>query len=203
MSAIETPTRPLARPDSPGLRERLRRATAADHAALEALMPLATGAATTRAYRDHLQFLLAYHRPLESLLAGRPVLRRWLPDLSRRWKAALLEQDLAGHATADRPDLDVPVPATDAHALGMLYVNEGAQLGARVVLGRLREAGVIPGPIGSRYLEAYGAEHGVMWRRFTALLGRVPPAAHADVAAGARQAFATLIAGRAVWVPRW
>lgn len=155
------------------LRQRLRLETRAAHLALERRLPIAQGAPSGATYRAHLQFLLGFHEPLEARLRRVPGLPEAVPDLRRRWKTAALRADLGADGTrAGAADTFIPAPSSPSQALGVLYVTEGATLGARVLLPRLRASGVVPGPLGTRYLAGYGERSGAMWhelcRRFDA-----------------------------------
>lgn len=84
-------------------------------------------------------------------------------------------------------------------AIGALYVLEGATLGARVLLPRLRRAGVLPGATGSRYLDAYGNDAGRMWESFCTNLQALPQAAGPGVINGAVDTFRNLLQWRKRW----
>lgn len=185
--------------DSP--RERLRTATRAAHAALEARLPVSGAAPGLDDYRDHLGFLLGFHEPLETALQNHDAYGDAVPDLSRRFKSASLRADLGQFDTQHRARGDrVPVPRRTAELMGVLYVIEGATLGARSLLPRLRAAGVVPGPIGTRYLRGYGAQSAAMWRRFCDRLNGLSASEADEAVEWAHQTFDRLDAWRSDWV---
>ncbi|AXJ96784.1 MULTISPECIES: biliverdin-producing heme oxygenase [unclassified Sphingomonas] len=156
----------------------LRRATAADHAAVDA----AFGAFRLTDVDDYARFLTAHARALgaiEAVLAGAPALPAW------RQRLPLLAADLAA---LDQP-LPVPIhwaPDDPAARWGALYVIEGSRLGGQLLARR------VPPSLPRAYL---GAVHRPgEWR---ALLHAIEVQATASDAAwrgaaiaGARQTFA-------------
>jgi heme oxygenase len=86
---------------------------------------------------------------------------------------------------------------TLAHALGLLYVLEGATLGGQLLRRRLGPALGLTEERGLAFFTAYGAEVGPMWRAFADALARFDaatpagerPAAHAAALDAARAAF--------------
>jgi heme oxygenase len=90
----------------------------------------------------------------------------------------------------------LPDLPTFAHALGALYVLEGATLGGRVILRDLdaRLGTSIAGA--TRFFGGRREAVGPMWLRFRALLddfGRERPELHADVTAGAQHVFRAML----------
>jgi len=63
-----------------------------------------------------------------------------------------------------------PAIGTKAEALGALYVLEGSTLGGRKILQALRSQGVSTD--GLHFLDPYGKDAGVNWRRFLRVLER-------------------------------
>ena len=184
--------------DSPRLR--LRAATRTAHEALEARLPIAGGGLRLDDYRDHLRFLLGFHEPLETGLRDVEGLSDPVPDLDRRLKSAALRADLADADDGRRASpAQVPVPCTASQGLGVLYVTEGATLGARTLLPRLRAAGVIPGPVGARYMTGYGRASGAMWRQLCRAIDALPGEAADEAIDWANQTFASLLAWRSDW----
>lgn len=172
---------------SPDPVQALRSATQALHQQLDSQLPLA------QALPDAAEALNRYHEHLR-------VLQGWLQTLapllqSAGWGQGLLpslQADLAssgpGTTAAGAP------PAHDvAFAWGVAYVAEGSQLGGRVLLQRLRQAGVLA-PL--RYLEGRGAATGAHWSAFLrgARAALASPADTARACEGARWAFDDLLA---------
>lgn len=167
----------------PGLRERLRAATASAHARLDARM--AEGFPDDGAYRAYLQGMHAFIASLLSAVRGQAQRMEWaLPP----WEPAL---------AADMAVLDVaplaaePVDEPDRHgALGALYVMEGAGLGARILVRRALALGH-DRERGARFLSLHAdGEGGRRWPRFLAMLDRTGTDAFPDACAAALAAFA-------------
>lgn len=185
-------------PTSSPVQARLRQETRPAHMALETALPIGRGRIDHVSYRDHLQFLLSFHEPVERHLQRIPELAVALPDLDDRCKTRLLRDDLGAAADAPQP-ARVPAPQTLPDGLGVLYVLEGATLGARSLLPRLRRAGVIPGTIGSRYMEGHGRRTALMWRRLCGALERLQPYEADEAATWAKLTFETLLTWRRSW----
>lgn len=150
----------------------LKDATRAQHQRLERRSPLLDPQLTLDRYRETLTAFLAYYRPLEARLAAVPDWDDVELDLAARWKTPLLERDLGmfGVTAADRealPDCGaLPAVSGCAHALGCLYVLEGATLGGQVVMRRLAERLPVTRAHGGAFLAGYGEHTGPMWSRF-------------------------------------
>lgn len=132
----------------------LRAATAAQHAQLDAGLPLARDGATAADYREHLQVLRGW------LQACRPALEATCPGdaaLLLGWLAADLGAD-EGPARPGRTDWASP-PA----AWGVAYVVQGSQLGGQVLTRRLGDA-LAPQPL--HYLQGRGRDTGAHWQGF-------------------------------------
>lgn len=188
----------------PGLRHRLRLETRAAHAALEAVLPIAGDRIDLEIYRDHLRFLLGFHQPVEGRLKAIRELEARVPDLARRWKSPSLRHDLRLAGDQEHTPLaeDFPRPGTPPQALGVLYVLEGATLGARSLLPRLHREGVLPGPLGSTYLDGYGSDSAAMWNGFCQALDRVEDVHADEVVSWAATTFESLRSWRREW-QRW
>jgi heme oxygenase len=152
---------------------RLRSETRPHHDAVEARLGLLDRTTTPDGYRDLLLRFWGFYQPVEARIGG---LADWPGlglDYDRRRKAPLLERDLAacgvGRALLDGfrcpalPDL-----ASVPHALGCLYVLEGATLGGRVITRHLR--GLSGGPFPCAFFASYGDDVGAMWKAFGSFL---------------------------------
>lgn len=182
------------------LQKRLRAGTRESHAALEAALPIARPGAGLVEYRDHLRYLIGFHEPIEARLRGVRGLEHILPDMPRRWKSAALGRDLGRFAQGPRvPAGDLPELLTGPQAMGVVYVLEGAILGARTLLPKLRESGVIPGPVGSSYLDGYGCETTAMWARVCDALDEIDPGECDEVVRLAAATFDSLRDWRTRW----
>ncbi|MEY2800429.1 MAG: hypothetical protein RL513_13 [Pseudomonadota bacterium] len=171
------------------LRDTLKTATAAVHAALERtdVLRAFTSASTTPAvYVDYLARQWHLHRVME------PALHGWLDagwTDSRLVKARWLEQDLkALRSCAEAREVDWEAPCNAAQALGTLYVLEGATLGIRQSVRALPAEHPAHGPA-NRFVQGYGEHTGARWKDFVARLEDVDPVLWPDVVAGASAAF--------------
>jgi heme oxygenase len=189
--------------------ERLRRETRAVHERLEATIPLLSPLATESTYTTYLAALLGFHRPIERQLNRITALHQLPLDLSHRWKSAHLAFDLHRLMTTDELAAlpacrALPAVAAVPHALGCLYVLEGATLGGRVIFRHLAERFPALIASSSSYLQIYGTSTGPRWQQFCGVLASRPDEEHdsiVDTAARTFEAFADWVDGYAV--PRW
>jgi heme oxygenase len=150
----------------------LRAATRAEHAAIEAAVPLVAAGVTLDAYRRYLSRFLGFYEPVEAALASAEGLDAHLPDLPARSKRAHLTSDLLALALAPAEIAGLPrcarAPAVASvpAALGCAYVLEGSTLGGLILARHLR--GALGAPVEGRlaFLTSYGADVGPMWRTF-------------------------------------
>jgi heme oxygenase len=175
-------------------RERLRAATAALHADLEARSEAAGHFDGIEGYRRYLRRMLPLYAALECALdtAAPPVLADW----ARRAKVGAIRADLAA-LDADAP-AEGPVPLIGVlarpwgpgTALGVLYVLEGATLGGAVLARRMAAHGLTR-ERGGRFLDPYGPARGALWRGFLAALEdtALPAAEEATLPPAAAAAF--------------
>ena len=189
-------------------RKRLKLGTQECHLRLEARLPITGPKVGLAEYRDHLEYLAGFHAWIEKRLCAVRNLRRRVPDLDLRWKAPKLRRDLGWDV--DEPSGDArlagknsqPRLDTVADALGVLYVLEGASLGARSLLATLRRQAVVPGPVGCEYLEGYGGGTRSMWNRFCGYLEETPAEAVEPTLVAARSTFSALVDWRERWEER-
>lgn len=170
----------------------LRTATARQHALLDSQLPLAREGAGLPEYLQHLRVLHDW------LLQIAPVLRQthWADPYLHAVAKDLAESGIdpfAGASAAESYAGRVAAPVDASYAMGVAYVVEGSQLGGRVLLRRLRDAGV---PHSLNYLEGHGATTGAHWMTFlTALRSALStPRAIASACEGACWAFDILLA---------
>lgn len=132
------------------LRERLRGATQCEHIALDAMIGDQNDFASLSGYAGWLQGMHTFHKAIEAAL-GTQILETYASLTSVTIRTRLLARDLR--------DLDIPIVDTHqaqlavdhpADVLGILYVAEGASLGARTLLLKARALGLS---------ETYGARH--------------------------------------------
>lgn len=172
---------------------RLKAETKAEHDAIERVLDLTSEALTLAAYRERLERLYGFHRPVEARLEAVPGV-----DLHARRKHPLLLDDLRALGTDDPERLPVcaelPPLAGPADRFGCLYVLEGATLGGRVITRHVaRTLGVTPAR-GGRFFHGYGARTGAMWQEFGGALAAFAeaPASHDRIVAAAVATFRTL-----------
>ena len=155
---------------TPGIIVRLREATGAAHARLEAALDIETRLADAGERRRLVARFLALHEGAEARLAP------WLADLAElepetRMRAPLIRADLAllgGTAQTRAPA--APEIGSPGRALGWLYVLEGSTLGGRAIHRALERRGVDTRGLG--FLNPYGEAGGARWRAFVAVLDR-------------------------------
>jgi heme oxygenase len=150
---------------------RVRAATAARHARLDAALPVAQAGAGMPEYRAHLRLLRDWLLPMqawERQFVDGPQDPRRLPRSERlRWLLDDLDE-LGESVAATRARSAWPVAASAAWRWGVAYVVEGSQLGARVLLAQLH------GRLGNhqpRFLAGGGEAVGVRWRAFLSAFG--------------------------------
>jgi heme oxygenase (biliverdin-IX-beta and delta-forming) len=144
VSGPKTPTiDPRRRTGTPvSARHKLRIATAASHAELDALLS-AFDLETLPQYRSFLEINAAALLPVESALVEAGV-GRLFPDWRFRARSAAILHDLArvgGGVRPLPPPNDLTRHLTDDGIIGTMYVLEGSRLGAKVLLRRIAESG--------------------------------------------------------------
>jgi heme oxygenase len=99
-----------------------------------------------------------------------PALTDTLPDLPKRKKLPLIDEDL-NYLASDASELSafetslIANPSI-AYALGCMYVMEGSTLGGKMILKHASKIlGIIPEQGGS-YFAGYGEETGYYWKTF-------------------------------------
>ena len=165
---------------TPEIITRLRDATGAAHARLEASLDILT-LVVDRAERVRLVGrFLALHLQTEAKLAP------WLPQMAgleaaSRMRAGLIRADLAllgGREQAASPGPAGPGIGSLGRALGRMYVLEGSTLGGRTIHRALAKAGQDARGLG--FLDPYGERTGERWRSFVAALDRLHRDGRAD-----------------------
>lgn len=175
----------------PGSRvKRLRSATAAAHDQLDRRVMAGRPFASLERYALFLQVQYRFHTRVDPLYRD-GALGFVLPDLDGRRRLALIAQDLHDvtgripDAAAEDGDAIDPVAG-----LGWLYVAEGSNLGAAILIKEARKLGLSEGH-GARHLAGHPDGRGLHWRQFTTALDRIALAGdgEARAAAGATEAF--------------
>lgn len=178
---------------APETRSKLLRArTHAAHAALDGRIMAAAPFASTDRYGRFLQVQRAFYRDIDALYRH-PALAALLPDLAGRRRLGKIEADLADLGLTAAPSDGPPAFGEDAplpEALGWLYVAEGSNLGAAILLKEASKLG-LGEDFGARHLAGAPEGRGLHWRTFTAALDGVALEAGGEgaVVGGANTAF--------------
>jgi len=162
---------PSGRPAKLSLLEFLKTETAPQHQAIESVIPLLKPDLTLAEYRTHLIKMLGFYLPLEASLAE--YCRKFGDALSiaQRFKTQWLSADLLALAVsaeniADTPNCDKISPiSSTAECVGVLYVIEGATLGAQVIRRCLIKHLDLD-ETKLRFYTGYGSETLAMWHAF-------------------------------------
>jgi heme oxygenase len=163
------------------LRDKLRSATREHHARLERGLDIPDSIGNAGDYTRLLARMYGFYAPLEARLRSfDDALREHGLCVQMRLKTHKLDLDLHAlgwsvHAVCALPlCAELPRLATEADALGCLYVLEGSTLGGQVIARRVRKVLQIDGDAGLAFFQAYGARTGQMWRRFVDGLNAYP-----------------------------
>lgn len=175
--------------------KRLRAGTNETHDRLDKAIMQGAPFASRERYGLFVSVQYLFHREIDALYDN-AVLDTLLPDLGGRRRLGLVAQDL-NDLGLSVPHVDtVPVFARGAEvdipaALGWLYVAEGSNLGAAILLKEAAQLGLNDG-FGARHLASAPEGRGLHWKTFTAALDALllsdPEEEHVIVAA--RAAFA-------------
>lgn len=197
--------------NSESIMAKLKEATQADHARLEALpffKALAEHRLPVECYVEQLRSLFLIHGVMESEIAAAPddrVGSVWADDLR---KLPLLEKDLNFFAPRIVSDsgtyMDAAVAMTaeirrqrvenPVALLGYLYVFEGSTLGNRMHQPDISATFRLDSMSGCRYYSSYQDQVQSHWRRFSERMNSAlsDPSCHDAVIESARQAFSGL-----------
>lgn len=193
-----------AAPATESLLQRLLRETALPKAQLDASRAILAQPITERRYLRYCAALWGFYAPLERKLRAAPALERALGDLGRRWKAELLELDLAELGVAV-PELALPTCKELPHvgelarALGACYALELCTLEHRHIQRYLSHVMPSMTTRASHYLSSYcGETEALLREQICATFGNAPVAVQDAVVSAAVE---TLLAARA-WFQR-
>jgi heme oxygenase len=152
----------------PPVLQLLRAATAEQHRALEARLPLTHPDLDLPTYRRIIQAYYGFHAPLQQLIeefAGPHAdpERHKIPALLKDLHALGLShaQIQALPLCRDLPQLNGP-----ADLFGILYVMEGATLGGQVLRRIIAQRLGIDADSGGEFLDVYGRDTGRLWKTF-------------------------------------
>jgi heme oxygenase (biliverdin-IX-beta and delta-forming) len=147
----------------------LRSATAIQHKALEARLPLTHPGLHRVTYQRILEAYYGFHAPLQALINA------FHADPERQKLPALLK-DLRALGLTDAQIAALPqcrdLPQIDSQArlLGVMYVMEGATLGGQVLRRIIAERLAIDADNGGEFLDVYGRDTGRLWKAFLSRL---------------------------------
>ncbi|MFC4638364.1 biliverdin-producing heme oxygenase [Deinococcus hohokamensis] len=171
---------------------RLKAETQAAHDRVEALMHVMDTPLSRTHYVQTLRQLHRLYVPLEAQLAAQK-----LPEVfafAERRKTDRLVLDLSVLGGVPGPATTGPLPTllTPAHALGALYVLEGATLGGQLITRHVHRQLGLTALSGAAFFSGYGPDTGRMWRQFTEALTRYAQDTGQDeaIVEGARRTFA-------------
>jgi heme oxygenase len=188
---------------------RLRAETAEAHRAVAPSLGLPDTIRTRDEYVACLTRFLQLYRPLEARIRAIAGPLDFGLDLPRRTHTPRLAADLSS-LLARPPEVEdaaadaLPDLPSFAHALGALYVLEGATLGGQIIVRHLRAAGLDGIETTGAFFGGRGPETGAMWRAFRDILDRYGadcPFEVPAVIAGAEGTF--LAVGRWMHASRW
>jgi heme oxygenase (biliverdin-IX-beta and delta-forming) len=156
--------------------QRLKHETRSYHEQLERSLNICDEHLTLARYTHILEQFLGFYQPVELLFSTfqqRHILNR---EVERRSKTLWLLQDLnaLGIADADLAALptctDLPTLDTLYHALGCMYVLEGATLGGQIIARHIQRVLRLDQHRGCTFFHGYGCDTGTMWKAFGELL---------------------------------
>lgn len=147
----------------------LRAATAAQHKALEARLPLTHPDLDRDAYQRIIQAYYGFHAPLQGQIERFHAPHLVQPD---RQKVPALVKDLRALGLNDAQIealplcADLPPIKGEADLLGVMYVMEGATLGGQLLRRIIAERLLIGADSGGEFLDVYGRDTGRLWKAF-------------------------------------
>lgn len=173
----------LAEPRTETRGQRLKRATAALHEALDARLMEADLFSDRARYALFLTMQRRFHQEIEALYRDEG-LAALVPDLASRRKLDEIDQDIADVGAAPPPDGATVDPTDRAAALGWLYVAEGSSLGAAFLFKAAEKIGLSE-TLGARHLAAHPDGRMPHWRAFGEALDAAPLSAEEEARAEA------------------
>lgn len=171
--------------------KRLKARTQQTHERLDRRIMAAQPFASRDRYARFLRVQHAFHSHIDPLYAI-AALERLLSDLPHRRRTALIERDLGdlGQSCAVERAPTFDADTDIATALGWLYVAEGSNLGAALLMKEAIRIGLSE-TFGARHLAAHPGGRGLYWRTFTSALDAMDlsVAEEERAVAGAQAAF--------------
>jgi heme oxygenase len=185
----------------PSLSDELRLRSAPLHEDAEVLLKLPGAIRDRQDYGAWLGRFYGLYEPLERRLADFPEWEAFGIPVAAPSHSALLARDImtlgADPGAIPRAAAAMlPQLSSFGHALGALYVLEGATLGGRIILRDLQVRIGDPVDRASRFFGGRGEAAGPMWRCFRTALdgfGREQPQCRDDVVLGAQRSFQAIL----------
>lgn len=174
----------------------LRDATRPQHDAIEAALDMTNMSRDD--YRRLIERFRGFYGPLEDDLGAWDWEAVNLAYAPRR-KVPLLDRDLAALGGAHRGAITIRPVSSLAEGFGRLYVTEGAALGGRVITRMLAERWGLTAETGGAFFAGYGADTGVMWRRFCSALEGYCPVPEERVVEAAVETFELMRSWCSAW----
>ncbi len=178
--------------------QRLRDATRLVHARIEGAMPVLDPSLTRARYTQVVEAFYGFYAPLEPTISNALGADAAALELARRAKLPLIAKDLRalGRTLAEIEALprcyNLPCIDNASHAIGALYVIEGATLGGQIIRRHLRESLAIDADSGAALFTGYGPTTGAMWARFGEHVDRSSTIATEEAILAAIATFETL-----------
>jgi heme oxygenase len=175
--------------------KRLRAATHATHETLDKRIMRADPFGSRERYGDFLKVQHDFHLAVDPFYTNGE-LHALIPDLPSRRRLEQVRQDITDLGgtppTLNERNSAVVAPA---EALGWLYVAEGSNLGAAILLKEARDHLELSENFGARHLAGHSDGRGLHWRNFTTALDAAPLTTEQEKRAveGARRAFAHVL----------
>jgi heme oxygenase (biliverdin-IX-beta and delta-forming) len=186
-------------PANPSLFEFLKSETADLHLSIESVMPLLRADLTLAEYRSHLIKMLGFYTPLEARLSQ--YVQEFGDGLSiaRRFKTQWIHADLIalGESTIDLAESSKNAGISKISSLpkcvGILYVIEGATLGAQVIRRSLLNNLNLDNTR-MHFYNGYGSETLTMWQSLRSQAqNAVKDSEYSESGASARETFRLLL----------
>ncbi|MGD1894572.1 MAG: biliverdin-producing heme oxygenase [Cyclobacteriaceae bacterium] len=157
-------------------RQKLREATRSQHEATESLLfpHQSWETFSLQNYREFMTVQYVFHTHTERVIddALGPELKERLHWQQRR-KLLSIQNDLAELSSGKPTITEYALPlASEAEAIGYLYVTEGSTLGGRMISKALSENEQIATHCSFRFLNVYGTETGRYWKEFLDVLSK-------------------------------
>ncbi len=159
---------------SPDLLAWARQATHHQHELLEASLGLSDATLTRETYRLLLAGFLGLFEPIENALTQLSLPTSLEREKRKRTPALVMDLLALGLNPSEIRSLprcaDIPSLATQATALGTMYVLEGSTLGGQYLARIVEQRLGVTSEAGCAFFYSYGGEVATMWKRFGAVV---------------------------------